>query len=65
MLSSLDISPLGASLVARKGLCLIMLSIFSSIVLIAASAIPPCLIATIEVSSNFGVLGERLYIKRI
>jgi len=58
---SLTISPLGATLAARKGLYLIMLSIFSSTVLIAASAIPPCLIATIEVSSNFGALGESFY----
>lgn len=42
-----------------------MLSIFLSIVLIAASADLPCLIATIKVSSNFGALGERFYIKRI
>jgi hypothetical protein len=32
---------------------------------IAGSAVPPCLIATIKVSSKFGVLGERFYIQRI
>ena len=33
--------------------------------LVAASAIPPCLIATIKVCSKFGALGQRLYNKRI
>jgi hypothetical protein len=33
--------------------------------LIAASAVPPCLIVTIRVSSKFGELGERFYNKRI
>ena len=32
--------------------------------LIATLAIRPCLIATIRVSSKFGVLGERFYIQR-
>jgi hypothetical protein len=32
---------------------------------IAGSVIPPCLIATIRVSSKFGVLGERFHIQRI
>ena len=33
--------------------------------LIAALAIPPCLIATIKVFSKFGALGERSYDGRI
>jgi hypothetical protein len=61
MLLSLTIFPLGATSAARKGLYLIMLSIFSSTALIAASAVPPYLIATIKVSSKFGALGERFY----
>jgi hypothetical protein len=58
---SLTISPLGATIVARKGLYLIILSIFLNIALIAASAIPPYLIATIKISLKFGALGERFY----
>ena len=42
-----------------------MLSIVSITPLIAALAVPPCLIATIGVSSKFGVLGERSYDERI
>lgn len=33
--------------------------------LIAASAVPSCLIATIRVSLKFGALRERFYIQRI
>jgi hypothetical protein len=44
---------------------LIMLSIVSITLLIAASAVPPCLIATIGVSSKFGALGKRSYEERI
>ena len=42
-----------------------MLSIVLIMPLIAAMAIPPCLIATIRVSSKFGALGERSYDERI
>jgi hypothetical protein len=42
-----------------------MLSIVLITPPIAASAVPPCLIATIRVSSKFGAPGERLHIKRI
>jgi hypothetical protein len=38
-----------------------MLSIVSIMLLIAASAIPPYLIATIKVFSKFGALKERPY----
>ena len=38
-----------------------MLSIISIMPLIAASAVPPCLIATIKVFSKFGALEERSY----
>jgi hypothetical protein len=38
-----------------------MLSIVSITPLIATSASPPCLIATIKVFSKFGVLKERSY----
>jgi len=61
MLLSLTISPLGATSATRKGLHLIMLSILLSTALIAASAVPPCLITTIKVSSKFGALGEKFY----
>jgi len=61
MLLSLTISPLGATLAARKGLYLILLSIFSSTAQIAALAVAPCLIATIKASSKFGALRERFY----
>jgi len=33
--------------------------------LITALAVPPCLIATIKVSSKFGALGERFHKERI
>ena len=42
-----------------------MLSIVSITPPIAVSAVPPCLIATIRVSSKFGALRERFYIRRI
>jgi hypothetical protein len=42
-----------------------MLSIVSITPLIAALAVPPCLIATIKVSSKFGALGERFHEERI
>jgi hypothetical protein len=44
---------------------LIMLSVVSITPLIAASAVPPCLIATIGVSSKFGALRKRSYKERI
>jgi hypothetical protein len=61
MLLSLTISPLGATLVIRKGLHLIILLILLITSLIAALVIPPCLIATIKVSLKFGALKERFY----
>jgi hypothetical protein len=42
-----------------------MLSIVSITPLITASAVPPCLIATIRVSSKFGALRERFHEERI
>jgi hypothetical protein len=42
-----------------------MLLIVLITLLIAASAIPPYLIATIRVSSKFGALGKRSYKERI
>jgi hypothetical protein len=42
-----------------------MLSIVSIMPLIAALAVPPCLIAIIKVSSKFGALGERFHKERI
>jgi hypothetical protein len=42
-----------------------MLSIVSIMPLIAASAVPPCLIATIGVSSKFGALEKRSHKERI
>ena len=42
-----------------------MLSIVLITPLIAALAVPPCLIANIGISSKFGALGERSYNKRI
>ena len=42
-----------------------MLLIISITPLLAASAVPPCLIATTGVSSNFGALGERFHEERI
>jgi hypothetical protein len=42
-----------------------MLSIVSMTPPIAASAVPPCLIATIRVSSKFGALEKRSYEERI
>jgi flagellar basal body-associated protein FliL len=65
MLLSLNISLLGATLVTRKGLYLIMLLILLIILLIAAFTIPPCLIATIKVFLKFRVLKERSYYKII
>ena len=44
---------------------MIILSIVSITPLIAASAVSPCLIATIKVSSKFGALGGRFYQGRI
>lgn len=44
---------------------LIILLIVSIILLIAASAVHPCLIATINVPSKFGALGERFHDERI
>jgi hypothetical protein len=43
---------------------LVVLSIVSITLPIAASAVPPCLIATTRVSSKFGVLGERFHIRK-
>jgi hypothetical protein len=59
------ISPLGNQSATTKLLRLIMLSIVSLTPSIAASAVPPCLIATIRVSSKFGALRERFYNERI
>ena len=42
-----------------------MLSIVLITPPIAASAVPPCLIATIKVSSKFGALGKRSHKQRI
>jgi hypothetical protein len=42
-----------------------MLSILSLTPSIAASYVPPCLIATVRVSSKFGALRERFYRERI
>jgi len=42
-----------------------MLAIVSLMPSIAAPAVPPCLIATVRVSSNFGALRERFYEDRI
>jgi len=42
-----------------------MLSIVSLMLSIAALAVPPCLIASVRVSSNFGALRERFYEERI
>ena len=44
---------------------LIMLYIVSITLLFAASAVPPCLIATIGVSSKFGALRKRSHEERI
>jgi hypothetical protein len=44
---------------------LIILLIFLITLPIAASAVPPCLIATIKVFSKFGALKERSYYERI
>ena len=65
MLLSLTISPEEDPLATRKRLQLIMLLIVSITLLIAALAVPPCLIATIKVSSKFGALGERFHEERI
>ena len=62
---SSTISPLGNQSATRKSLRLIMLSIISLTPSIAISAIPPCLIITIKVSSQFEALRERFYKKRI
>jgi hypothetical protein len=61
MLLSLTICPSGDHLAIKKRVRLIMLSIVSLTLLIAASAAPPCLIATFKVFSKFGVLKERTY----
>jgi hypothetical protein len=42
-----------------------MLLIVLITLLIAVSAIPPCLITTVRVSLKFGALRERCYIRRI
>jgi hypothetical protein len=62
---SLTISPKGDHLAIRKRLWLVMLSIVLMTPPITASAVPPCLIATIRVSLKFGALEERFYIQRI
>jgi hypothetical protein len=48
-------------LATKKRVRLIILSIVSIMLPIAASAVPPCLIATIEFFSKFGALEERSY----
>jgi hypothetical protein len=65
MLLSLINSPSGNHLVIRKRLWLVILSIVSITSPIAAWAVPPCLIATVRVSSKFRALRERSHIKRI
>jgi len=62
---SAAISALGNQYATRKLQRLIMLSIVSLMPSIAAPAIPPCLIATVRVSSNFRALRERFYKERI
>lgn len=62
---SSTISPLGNQSATRKSLRLIMLSIVSLTPSIAVSAVPPCSIVTVRVSSQFGALRERFYKKRI
>ena len=42
-----------------------MLSIVSLMPSIVAQAIPPCLITSVRVSLNFGVLRERFYKEKI
>ncbi len=59
------ISALGSQYTARKLQRLILLLIVLLIPSIAAQAVPPCLIAIVRVSSNFGVLRERFYEERI
>ena len=59
------ISPPGNQSVMGHLLGMIMLSIVLLTPLNAASAVPPCLILAIRVSSKFGALGERFYKKRI
>ena len=61
----LTISALGNQYVTRILRWLIMLSIVSLMSSIAAPAVPPCLIATVRVSSNIGALKERFYKERI
>ena len=63
--NSSAISALGNQYATRKLQRLIMLSIVSLMPSIAAPAVPPCLIATVRVSSNFGALRERFYGERI
>jgi hypothetical protein len=62
---SLAISALGNQYATRKLQWLIMLWIVSLMPSIAAPAAPPCLVATVRVSSNFGALRERCYKERI
>jgi hypothetical protein len=59
------ISALGNQYTTRKLQWLIMPSIVSLMPSIAALAVPPCLIASVRVSSNFGALRERFYEERI
>lgn len=58
---SLTISPYRATFAVRRGLCLIVLSIFLSTAIFVASAVPPCLIATINVFTKSGVLKGKSY----
>jgi hypothetical protein len=59
------ISALGNQYTTRKLQRLIMLLIVSLMPSITALAVPPCLIASVRVSSNFGALRERFYEERI
>ncbi len=60
---STAISPLGNQSATRTTVVLVMLSIVSLTLLIAALAPPPCSITTVGVSSKFGVLGGK-FIKK-
>jgi predicted membrane channel-forming protein YqfA (hemolysin III family) len=61
MLLSLTISPLGDYLVTKNKVWLNILSIVLIMLLIAASTVPPCLIATFKVFLKFGAFKERFY----
>jgi hypothetical protein len=58
---STAISPPGNQSATRTTAVLVMLSIVSLTPSIAASAVPPCSIATVGVFSKFGALGGKFY----